>query len=77
MPKRIEISEILKRNPQIVPEDLEKSREMLRKLRESGVRAHKYSLVSPFAGKRVSVSKVTDAETDARTFRLKRSSVPQ
>lgn len=55
MPTHIELEDILSRNPQIDQDELEKAREMLRHLREQGVRRKDYDLAPPFGGQRVSV----------------------
>ena len=52
MPKEIDLEEILSQNPQIDPDKLADSREMLRKLRERGVRRKDYDLAPPFGGRR-------------------------
>jgi hypothetical protein len=43
--------EILARNPQVKPEELEKARELRRQLREMGVQRKGYDLAPPFGGK--------------------------
>jgi len=72
MHRDIDISKILKANPQIDPRDLEEARKMLSKLRESGVKRSEYKLVPPFAGRRASVKE--DAGKDRRAIRLRHSS---
>jgi hypothetical protein len=72
MHEDIDISDMLKANPQIIPEHLEEAREMLRRLRASGERGRGYGLVPPFSGKRVSVQEGPDK--DRRVVRLRSSS---
>jgi hypothetical protein len=55
MPERVELEEILIQNTQIDEVELSKARELLRRLREQGVRRKDYELVPPFGGHRVSV----------------------
>ena len=69
MPNRIRLTEILKGNPQIDSVDLKKSRDMLRKLRDSSAARSGYDLAPPFAGKRVSTSRGSE-EDDPRVVRL-------
>lgn len=71
MSERFDLEEILARNPQIDPEKLEEAREMLRRLRERGVRRKGYDLATPFGGHRASVQDDTGAN-DPRLVRLRR-----
>jgi hypothetical protein len=69
MPEYIDISDILKANPQICPDSLEESRQMLSKLRASGTRSSGYNLAPLFGGRRVSIQE--DSSEDKRTVRLR------
>jgi hypothetical protein len=71
MPEEVDLEELLASNPHVDPDELEKAREMLRKLRRSGVRGPGYRLAPPFSGRRVSVRE--DAENDSRRIHLRRS----
>lgn len=70
MPKPLDLAEILKNNPQIDPEQLDQSIELLEELRNHGVSRRAYELVPPFAGKRVRV--VDSSSEDPRTIHLHR-----
>jgi len=69
MSKRITLDDILKANPHIPEEKLEAYRSALRALRSRGLSGHRYGLVPPFAGRRVSVQ--SDADQDPRTVELR------
>ena len=51
MPTSIDPSELLRLNPKVKPRDLAASREMLRKLRENGLRGRGYRLAIPFSNR--------------------------
>lgn len=55
MPKKIEIEEIVAKNPQIDAEELEASREIVEQFRRSGIRRAGYRLALPFSGRRVRI----------------------
>jgi hypothetical protein len=69
MPEKPDLEELLAANPHVDPEELERAREILRKLRASGVRGAGYRLAPPYSGRRVSVRE--DAENDPRRVRLR------
>lgn len=46
--KDITIEQMLVNNPQIDKEILKKSMELLKEMRKAGLKAHKYSLTSPY-----------------------------
>lgn len=62
MPGRFDPDEILARNPQIDQARLEEARDMLRRLREKGVRRKGYDLAPPFGGRRAVVKDKSRAE---------------
>lgn len=70
MPDRMSKEDILDRNPQVDPEQLEAAREMLRRLRERGVRGKRYEIVPPFGGRRASAQ--DDSHMDPPLIRSKR-----
>lgn len=70
MPAPFDPSEILSRNPRIDPDELEKARELHRRLRENGVRRKEYDLAPPLGGHRVAAQ--DDAWVDPRLVRLRR-----
>ena len=51
MPKSIDLDAVLKKQPQIDPEELKAARERRKQLRNTGPR--QYQLVPPFGGRRV------------------------
>lgn len=61
--------DILARNPQIDREKLEEAGEMLRRLRERGVRRKGYDLASPLGGHRAEAQ--DDLRVDSRTVHLR------
>ena len=65
------ILDILKANPQIAPDDLERHRAMLIELRTSGARRSGYRLVPSYAGKRALVQ---EDRNESRGVRLRHSS---
>lgn len=71
MPDRIDVDEIISRNPQVDREQLEKAGEMARNLRDMGVHRKGYNIASPFGRRRIAVPQ-DDAQTDRRAIRLKR-----
>ena len=71
MSERFDLEEILSRNPQIDAEQLEDAREMLRRLREQGLKRKGYDLATPYGGRRVTVVEETGAN-DPRFVRLRR-----
>ncbi|MEJ7652619.1 MAG: hypothetical protein WKH64_04335 [Chloroflexia bacterium] len=71
MSERFDIDEILSRNEQIDLEKLEEGRELLRRLRERGLRRKGYDLATPYGGRRVTVQDRTGAD-DPRLVRLRR-----
>ena len=70
MPNKINLTDILKRNPQIDLAGLKKSMDMLRELRGRSAVRGGYELVPPFAGKRVSTSRESE-EDDPRAVQLR------
>ena len=70
MSDRLDVEQILQANPHINQEELAHTREVLRKLRESGVRPTGYRLVLPYNGRRVAIG--TDDKNDPRTVVLRR-----
>lgn len=69
MPDYVDLEEILRLNPHLDREELERSRAALRKLREGGRRNAGYRLAPPFAGRRVSVN--GGGREDPRTIHLR------
>lgn len=67
---KITESEILKMNPHIAPDQLEKRMAMLAKLRLSGLRRSQYRIAMPYGGRRASVQE----DDDSRVVRLRHSS---
>jgi hypothetical protein len=70
MPKRIDLTDIIKKNPRVDPKQLRESMELLEELRNRGVSERGYQLVPPFSGKRVHV--VDSSSEDPRTVHLNR-----
>jgi hypothetical protein len=70
MPKKIELAEIIEKNPQVDPKQLRESMELLEELRSRGVSGRGYQLVPPFSGKRVQT--VENPCEDPRTVYLNR-----
>lgn len=52
MSKGVDLSEILARNPQVDPQRVEKTREMLRRFRALGISQKGFALAPPFSGPR-------------------------
>lgn len=71
MLEQMDQEEILSRNPQIDPVELERLQEAIRRLREQRVRRKEYELESPFRGRRPIVRE--DPSNDQRIVRLRRS----
>jgi len=70
MPTKIELAEIIQKNPQVDPEQLRESMELLEELRSRGVSERGYQLVPPFSGKRVQTA--DSPSKDPRTVYLNR-----
>ncbi|MGH2587474.1 MAG: hypothetical protein ACRDJE_21365, partial [Dehalococcoidia bacterium] len=68
MPVRLDMDEILSRNPQVDREELEAMRELLSRLREQRVLRKRYD-PAPIGGRRITVR--DDARADPRIVRLK------
>jgi exonuclease VII large subunit len=68
--QQMTIKEIIKKNPKIDEKKLKESMELSDKLRSHGISARGYSLVLPFAGKKV---QAVDSKEDKRTIHLTRS----
>ncbi len=62
MPEKIDLGEVLARNPQVDPSRLEETMETLRRLHEKGLRRKEYELASPFGGRRAAVQDNTRME---------------
>lgn len=71
MPGRFDLDDILARNPQIDQERLGEARELLRRLREGGVRRKGYDLAPPFGGRRAAAK--DDGRAESKSVRLRRS----
>jgi len=71
MSERFDVEDILSRNQQIDLEKLEEGRELLRRLREQGLKRKGYDLATPYGGRRVTVVEETGAN-DPRFVRLRR-----
>lgn len=71
MPKRIDLDEIVEKNPHVDPEKLRESMELLEELRNRGVYERGYQLVPPFSGRRIQV--IDNSAEDPRTVHLKRN----
>lgn len=54
--KNIDLEKILKLNPHIDEETLKQAIELMRKIRESGVKKHGYNLASPYTRRSAPVS---------------------
>jgi len=70
MPEKIDLEKILEANPHIDREELERSEELRRKLRELGIRGKQYDLAPVLGGRRVTM--LDDAHADSRPIRSKR-----
>lgn len=75
MNKRLNLDEILRKNPQIDRNELDEAREMLRRLQEQGAHRKDYDLVPPFGGRRVVVQ--DDAHIDSRSLGVRRRYGPE
>ena len=71
MVENIDLEKILALNPHIDKETLKQAIELLCKMRESGVKDSRYSLISPFA-RRPAIP--PDIERDPRTVHVRRHS---
>ena len=71
MPKDVDIEALLKANPHIDREELERSRELLQRLRSRGRRGAGYRFAPPFGGRRVAAQEGPD--NDPRALRLRQS----
>jgi len=71
MSEHLNVDEIIDHNPQVDPEQFAEARELLRKLRERGVRRKGYELAPPYRGRRASVR--DESGDDPRLIRLRRS----
>ena len=56
MVKKLELEEILERNPHIDAEMLRQAIEMVEKLKKYGVKGSRYKLVSPYARRRTLIA---------------------
>lgn len=66
------VDELIRSNPNIDPRQLEKGRELLRKLRESGARGAGYRLASPINRRRVLIG--GEPTKDSRIVQLRNRS---
>jgi len=73
--ENLELEKILALNPQIDEELLKEGRELLRKMREAGIRKRGYNLTSPYARRYARIPKPVSEEdsVDPRTVRVGRS----
>jgi len=70
MSERMDVDEIIARNPAVDPCQLERGHDFLSKLRSSGIASRKYKLAPPLARRRASAG---EGEcTDPRTVHLGR-----
>jgi Na+-translocating ferredoxin:NAD+ oxidoreductase RnfC subunit len=69
MPDSPSLEEIIKSNPHVDPEQLEQWRELLKKLREAGVRGSRDRIVPPGARRRVVAGE--ESGNDPRTVHLR------
>ncbi len=70
MPQKLDLKEILKKNPHINPQKLAEAVKLTEQLRDLGVTKRGYRLASPLTRKRVTIY-VSD-EFDPRTVQLYR-----
>lgn len=70
MNRRMDLEEILRQNPQINEQELDKAREMLRRLQDQGVHRKEYDLIPPFGGRRVTV--LDDVRANSLPSRVRR-----
>lgn len=75
MNTRLNLDQVLGKNPQIDRDELDEAREMLRRLQEQGFHRKDYDLVLPFGGRRVKV--LDDTRTDSRPLRMLRPNSPE
>jgi hypothetical protein len=68
MPEKIDIEKIIKKNPSISPEEIEKNRLLTEELRKEGIQPHGYRLAPPFLRRRA--KSVEEGEPDPRTINL-------
>jgi len=71
VPKKIELAEIIEKNPQVDAKQLRESMELLEELRSRGVSGRGYQLVPPFSGRRVQT--IDNPSEDPRTVHLNRT----
>lgn len=72
MPKKIDLADILQKNPQIDPDRLSDSIRLSEELRRHGVSGRRYELAPPFGGRRVQ-SAESHSDDDPRTVHLNRT----
>jgi hypothetical protein len=72
MPKKVNLAEILKKNPHVDAKQLSDSMELLEELRSYGVTKRSYELAPPNGGRRAQAVDST-CEPDPRTVHLNRS----
>jgi len=70
MPKKINLNEILKANPNVNKKELEKGSELFENLKKIGIEKKGYKLVSPIDRQRVHVN--DGLSEDSRTIHLNR-----
>lgn len=71
MPENIGLDEILRLNPQVDQQLLERFRELLHEMHQGGISKAGYNLVSPYSRRTKTVSK--ESSLDPRTVRVGRS----
>lgn len=71
MPKKVDLAEILKKNPHIDPAKLGENITLAEELRRRGISRRSYELVPPFGGRRAQVVE-DSSEDDPRTVHLNR-----
>jgi hypothetical protein len=69
MPELPDVEEIIRTNPNVDPKALEAGRELLRQLREQGIRRSPHKLASPLHRRRALVD--DDSAKDPRTVQLR------
>ena len=55
MPETVDLDDVIRQNPDVDGDELERLRELLRQVRERGGRRAGYNLALPFEGRRVHV----------------------
>jgi hypothetical protein len=70
MPEHLELEDILALNPQVDEQLLEQARELLRKIRQGGIKKHGYNLASPYTKRYGPVGR--GESLDPRTVRVGR-----